>query len=352
MKTLTTRLLAAGSVLLLLASTASFAAKTPVKNSKNKATKGTTQLKSNNNDPKFGETFTLGKTAPINITIDSAEYTVDQRHIGNEMYLTNADQKYLVVHYTLHNPNPNDYGLAWGTLEILGVDANDKNWRFVGAVGIEGTGENCNMSLKPGQKTHLYTLISVPAKGAIPKLMIQSRDKLVLRYDLLEKDKNGNYVNPVKPLPAPIADPADPTGATALAPVPSQIGEYYPLRDFDAKVESMTFSDAPIQGRAPKRGHRYLVAIVMAKNGCVGNRDFAWSTIAPKVADQDNGDVRWNGTTLYASRDDNARGTVGPDQEIRVRYYFEVPVNLPLKSFSIQQSSTGRPFEYDLSGLK
>jgi hypothetical protein len=337
------------SLPLLLACGISSAAK-PV--NKNHATLGTTQLKGANDHPLFGHTYTLGKTNPINITVDSAEYTVDQRHIGNEMYLTNADEKYLVVHYTLHNPNKSDFGLAWSTLEILGVDANDKNWRFCTAVGIEGTGENCNMSLKPGQKTHLYTLISVPAKGAMPKLMIQSRDKLVLRYDLLEKDKNGNYVNPVKPLPAPIADPSDPTGATALAPVPSQIGEYYPLRDFDAKVESMTFSDAAIQGRAPKKGYRYLVAIVMAKNGCVGNRDFAWSTIAPKVVDQDGGDIRWNGAALYASRDDNVHGTVGPDQEIRVRYFFEVPANVGLKSFSIQQSSTGRPFAYDLAGLK
>ncbi len=336
------------SLVFILAAGISFAAKS---NPKNHATLGTTQLKGANDHPLFGHTYTLGKVAPVNITVDSAEYRVDQQHVGTGMLLTDANQKYLVIHYTLHNPNKSELGLRWSTLEICAVDANEKNWRFVADVGIEGTTEKCNMSLKPGQKTHVYTMIQVPAAGAIPKLMIQSRDKLVLRYNLLEKDKNGKYVNPVKPLPAPIADPADPTGATARETVPAEIGMYYPLRELNVKVDSITFSDAAIQGRAPKRGDRYLVVVVTAKNGAVGNKGFGWSTIKPKLSDQDGGEIRWNGTALFGSRDEDAKGDLAPGAEIRVRYFFPVRAGLPLKSFSIQQSN-GRAYEYSLANLQ
>lgn len=337
--------------ILLLVSCISFAAKTPV-NTKNKATTGTTQLKGANDNPMFGYTYTLGKTAPINVTVDSAEYTVDQVSIGNGTYLTNANEKLLVIHYTLHNPNKSDYGLAWSTLEIFGVDANDKNCRFVAQVGIEGSGEKCSMWLKPGQKTHLYTLITVPAKGLLPKFVLQSRDRLVLRYDLSKKDAKGNFVNKVKPLLPQIADPADPTGATALERVPSQIGEYCPLRGFDAKLDSVAFSDASIQGRAPEKGRRYLVANVTARNGRSTDADFSWGSISPHLYDLDGGQISWNSTTLYASRDDNAHTRLAPGQEVRVRYFFAVPTNLPLKSLTLQETNSGRVYAYDLASLK
>lgn len=340
------------STLLILVSAASLAAKVPVNNPKNKATKGTTQLKGANDNPMFGYTYTLGKTAPINITVDGAEYTVDQLSIGNVTHTTNADEKLLVLHYTLHNPNPRDYQLSWGTLEIFGVDAQDQNWRYAATVGVEGTGEACQMTLKPGQKTRVYTFIKMPAKGALPKLVIQSRDRLVLRYDLTKKDAKGNLVNKVKPLPSPIADPADETGGTALETVPGEIGAYYPLKPLDAKLDSVAFSDAPISGRSPKSGQRYLVAIVTARNGSVSDMDFVWSTIGPKLFDQDGGEIGWNGTALYASRDENVRGKVAPGQELRVRYYFPVPTSLTLKSLTLQQTTTGRVYAYDLTHLK
>jgi hypothetical protein len=319
---------------------------------KNRATKGTTQLKSNYNDPLFGQTFTLGKTAPINITINSAEYTVGQVPIGNYVYMTNAGEKLLVLHYTLHNPNKTDYGLAWSTLEIFGVDANDKNWRYCADVGIEGTNASCYMSLKPGQKTRLFTIIKLPAAGALPKLVIQSRDRLVLRFNLLKKDAKGNLVNPVKPLPAPIADPADPTGGTALEAVPAQTGVYYPLRDLDARLDSATFSNAPIKNRPPKKGQRYLILAVTAKNRVLRDYGFVWSSIAPKLIDADGGSIRWNGDVLFASRDETAKSDIAPGGEFHVRYFFEVPENLPLKSASLQQGADGRAYVYDLSGVK
>jgi hypothetical protein len=94
------------------------------------------------------------------------------------------------------------------------------------------------------------------------------------------------------------------------------------------------------------------VAIVTARNGAVTDTTFAWSTIGPKLFDQDGGEIKWNGTALYASRDENVNSTVAPGQELRVRYYFPVAANLPLKSLTLQQTASGRAYAYDLTSLK
>jgi hypothetical protein len=57
----------------------------------------------------------------------------------------------------------------------------------------------------------------------------------VIRYDLR---------GVAKPLTSPFADPSDKTGATALTEIPAQIGQYYPLHNFDIKVLETGYADA------------------------------------------------------------------------------------------------------------
>lgn len=339
MKSLISRTsLLAVSLAVALSATAGYCATKPAK----RVVLGTTQLKGD--QAQFGKTYTLGKTAPINVTLNKAEYTVEPVLIGGGPILTNANEKLLVLHYTLHNPNPKDYGLAWSTINIQAVDSNDKNWRYEQNIGMEATGESCNMNLKPAQKTNVYAVIKVPAAGQIPKVIFESRDKLVLRYDLRGK---------VKPLPAPIADPADTTGATALEKVPGQLGEYYPIRDLHAKIDSVAFSEAPIKGRKLAKGARYLVINGTAKNNLTRKFGFRWSSIKPNLTDVDGGTIRWGDSGIYfASRDDTANAEIEPGQEFRFRFVFDVPEGVQPKTFSMTQGGTSRSYEYDVSGVK
>ena len=314
--------------------------KTPA-NPKNKATLGTHQM-AGEDHALIGTTYTLGKANPINVTLDKVEYTVEPVRIGSSIFAPRADQKLMVLHYSLHNCVPRNYGISWGTLEITAVDANDTNWRYVTQIGIEDTLEQCNMSLKPGQKTKVYTCIVVPAKGEIPKLMLQSGDKLVLRYDLRGK---------LKPLPPPIADPADPTGATALEKVPAQMGVYYAYKEHFGEVDSVAFSTTPINGKAPPKNCRYLLVIGKGKNPHPAKFRYSWGTFAPKLQDVDGGTVSWGDTVLFASRDDTLNAEVEQGQEIGFRILYIVKNGVQLKSLSMSEGG-GRQYVYDVSSVK
>lgn len=302
---------------------------------------GTKQL--NGDQAQFGLTYTLGKRDPINVTLDSAEYTTETVKLGDAIFSTKADQKLLVLHYTLHNPNPRDRGIGWSTININAVDADNTNWRYVTNIGMEGTGQKCNMALKPAQKAKVYAILFVPAKGEIPKVIFESPEKLVLRYDLRGK---------VKGLPAPIADPADATGATALEKVPAQTGTVYTMKELQYKLDSVAYSDAMFQGKAARKGYRYLIVSGTAKNNQPGSRHLGWSTFATRLIDTDGGEIKRLTNAYYMSRDDVINMNLEPGQELSFRYVFEVPEKAQIQSYEIKETNQGRTFVYDVSQVQ
>jgi len=339
------RILSFAVLVIVLAESAMPVAHAAKKPAPKKTTKtvvlGTKQL--DGNQAKLGVTYTLGKSSPINITLDKIEYTVEPLRFGSDVVSAKSDQKIMVLHYTLHNCMPINRSLGWSTLEITAVDSNDTNWRYATAVAMEATGEPCNMDLKPAQKTRVYTAILVPAKGEIPKLIFQSSDKLVLRYDIRGK---------ALPLPAPIADPSDPTKATALEKVPAQMGTYYPMRELHGRIDSAEFSTEPFRDRAPGKGVRYLIIKGTVKNNLVSKRSMTWGTVTPKLMDSDGGEIHWASDTYYASRDDSINADIEPGSEVHFRWVFEVPDKVQLQSLEIKQTSDGRLFAYDLTQIK
>jgi hypothetical protein len=301
---------------------------------------GTTQLSGEN--AQFGTTYTLCKDNPINVTLKSAEYSVAQLPIGDDIYYPNADQKLLVLHYNLHNPQKSEIGLNWSNFQITAVDSNDQNWEYIGAAGVESTKATLDMSAKPAQKIDVYTAILVPAKGEIPKLIFKAHDERVLRYDPRGK---------VKPLEAPFADPADKTGATALNPVPGKPGIFYPLGNWSIRFDEVSFADKALNGNEPGENSRFLVLGLTAKNSSQSRNTINWSTFQPTVTDKDGNTLSWNQDTLKSSRDETIDSDVDPGHEIKFRHYYAVPNDLPLKDYSIKERE-GRAYLFDLSGTK
>jgi hypothetical protein len=172
--------------------------------------------------------------------------------------------------------------------------------------------------------------------------MFQSSDKLVLRYQLTGK---------VKPIPAPVADPSDPSGATALDKVPVQMGTFYTVKTLAAKIDSAEFFNGAINNRQARKGSRYLAIQGTLKNDLIVPQSVGWSTVRPKLMDYDGGEIRWNGSPLYASRDDTLNTKLEPGKEVRFRWFFEVPQAASLASLSVTQSG-GREYIYDLTSVQ
>jgi hypothetical protein len=308
---------------------------------------GTTQLPGDFGA--LGQTYTIGKSTPINFTLNKVEYSVAPISIGTNSWVPKKDQKVMVLHYTLHNPVPREQRYYWGDMSFTAVDANDVNHNYIQCVAREGSHEPLSVSLKPAQKLDVYAAILVPADGMVPKLMVErERGAPVIRYDLRGK---------AAPLTEPFADPADATGATARKEVPAKAGEFYPLGELSARLDSTAFTTEPLGRRELKKDHRYLTAVFTVKNISNSEKRVYWGDFATELIDADGEKVPYTQSLLKATRDEQASGNLQPGEEMRVRFFFPLPQNVNGKTMklafggSIDQRKA-RTFAFDVSDAK
>ncbi|MHB9038099.1 MAG: hypothetical protein ACYC64_15690 [Armatimonadota bacterium] len=318
--------------------------KTPAKKpaaTSNHATQGTTQLKGEYGD--FGATYTLGKTDPFNITLKSAEYTVEPVRIGENTFVPTVDEKLLVLRMTYHNPQSQERFVRWDNFGFTVVDPQSQNHDNLAELGMEKDKQPCAMTFKPAQKVDVYGVMVVPATGEMPKLIIKSVDELVLRYDLRGK---------VKGLSEPFADSADKTRATPLAKVPAVLGTYYPLGLLSVKLDKVEFSSNSKFGESEcGEGERFLVAQMAIKNICGTEQFMRWDGFDSKVIDTDGVEVSGCVDMLQKSKDKSFATEVQPGQEITVRCLFKIPDETALQTFSTRLGE-GRTFVFDISSVK
>jgi hypothetical protein len=278
-----------------------------------------------------GTTYTIGARSPLNFTLRSAEYSAAPLNVGNETIVPNAEQKLLVLRYTVHNPQPRETGYSWTGLTFTAVDANDTNHEAVSRISREGDPKMLDISLKPAQKVDVYTAILVPAQGVIPKLIVQREAGApVIRYDLRGK---------ARPLPAPYADPADPSGATARKEVPVAAGAYHPLGLYDVKLESAAYVPGAVGSVTPGDGKRLLSAVFSIRNRSTGPKTYSWTTLGSWVKDGDGEKTEMKSTVLKATRDESATGDLKPGEEARLRLLYELPSSVTAKTLYLYEGS-------------
>lgn len=305
---------------------------------------GTTQLAGDAGV--IGKTYTIGKgTNAINFTLTGAEFSVARVTVGDNVYVPKADEKLLILRYTVHNPQKVDKTYAWNTLKFTVVDAQDVNHADDNYVGRDGTSNVLDIALKPAQKVGAYAVITVPATGPVPKLIVSANDEQgVVRYDLRGK---------VKALAAPFADPADSTKVTALEAVPMKAGAYGPLGYFDVKLDSVAYAGS-IKGQTFENGERALVATLSVRNGTAktaGPRSWNWDAFQIKLRDADGEVTAYDDYLLKVSRDETADGTLKPGEEARFRVYFKLPAGVKGQSLQVAEGES-RALVFDVSNAR
>jgi hypothetical protein len=293
---------------------------------------------------KLGQTYTLDKNSPLNFTLNSAEYTVQRVNFGDNTVFPKQDEKLLLLHFTIHNPQKTERQYYWGTVDFTAVDAMNQNREFTQYVGAKQTGDRLNMALKPAQKVEAYTVIKVPAKGVIPKLIVKpTNEGGVIRYDLR---------NVVKPLPAPFADPKDSSGATALQEVPGQADTYYPLANLDIKLLSTAYVDTLGDEITKEEKEKFFVATVMLRNGTGGDANYYWGTFTAELVDADGEKVRWPQVLLKGSRNEKASGTLKAGEEYKARLYFVLPKDVNAKTLTLTDNEESHVYSFDVSNTQ
>ncbi|HEX8234338.1 MAG TPA: DUF4352 domain-containing protein [Abditibacteriaceae bacterium] len=339
-----------------LAAPASFVYAAPAQNPKPKTTKPVTKPRAKPQpqtstvlgmvpmagvEGKIAQTYTIGTEQPINFTLHSAEYTLERVNVDANVVAPNADEKLLLLRYSVHNPNKSERQYYWGTLSFTAVDAMNQNRESEGRVGAPDTGEALNIALKPAQKVEAYTVIKVPAKGVVPKLIVKPENGGVIRYDLR---------GVAKPLAAPFADSSDKTGATALAEIPAQAGQYYPLQNFDIKVLETGYADA-LGETVPGDDQRFFVATISMRNATKDEKRFYWGTFKATLTDADGEAAEWPQTLFKATRNEPADGTLKPGQEYKARVYFALPKNVAAKTLTLAEEES-HSYAFDVSAAK
>jgi len=289
----------------------------------------------------FGAAYTIGAYKNWNFILKSAEYTVDNVFFGNDHIYPELGRKLLVLHFTLHNTLAEEQYFCQDTLRFTAVDANDTNWEYEYVFGVESSKQVVGISLKPAQKIDAYAAIKVPAKGEIPKLMVLPGDAPVLRYDLKGK---------VKPLPSPIADASDPSGATALEEVPCPTGTYFPSGQFALKFISATFTTEAIEETVPEDGHRHLVLVMQIKSNAREPVYLSGNEMLLKLRTNE-GLTEWNYRLLAEKSDRTIGQQLDPGREITVRTYFQVPSDVRPEAL-LASNGTSLVYAFDLKDVK
>lgn len=274
---------------------------------------GTNQMAGDNG--KFGTTYTIGQRNPINITLTDAKFSVERFNVGTRSYAPAKDEKLLILTFTVHNPNPAITHYDGSTLKFTAVDQENENREGSGQVGRKDGGDSLSIDLKPAQKIECQTVIVVPAKGTVPKLIVQHESGgAVLRYDLRTT---------LKPLPAPYAG----QGMDALEEVQADKGQMLPLMAFDAKFLSTEFVEKRFgPATIPDDKVFFFPKFTVKKQSASG--DPLRLTVQAVTED---GDRYTSQMIAKGSVEEHAASYVEPGQELNVRLMVIVPKKAKIK---------------------
>ncbi len=319
----------------------------PVKPLPKKPPVATVQLAGDNGV--FGRVYSIGKASPLYIRMKSIEYTTEQVAMGSMMFVPKSDEKLMVLHFTVQNPQKaelfvrGDYSFRFTAVD--GQNANhDAKWGW----GNEDDPLHPTfaMKMKVKQTSNVYACIVVPAQNGVPKLMVLppgNSDGPVLRY-ALNPDPTAPVENKPIPLQAPIADPKDPTGYSALDTVPGVVGAAYPYTDYDITVQGFEYTTGALDAGPPPAGGRYLIVTLLVKGDSFGNPMFRFDSIRYTLESTDGEMLKYQ-NTLLATANRSAGKNLKPGEEYTVRAYFTVPKDVTPKTLTMKQG-VSRTYEY------
>ncbi len=283
----------------------------------------------------------LGRSSPLGLTVRRVEYRATPIRAGSEIIVPRADEKLLVVHLSLRNTRSAEAWVDYSSVSFAAADTYGVNRGDCGDLLNEQTGESLDAPLPSGQTIEAYTVITMPAQGAATRLTAQAAGFDPLEYAL------GGAVSALQP---PFADPADPTGASALAEVPAAVGMALPVGYLAVTVEGAATSGDRIQRRAPGRGNQFLVATLRVRNPSPYEQPLYWESIDCALRSPQGEDLPWNQELLASNRDEQLDLTLTPGREATARVYFEVPQGSGPFTLFLRRGEGARAYLVSLGG--
>lgn len=282
-------------------------------------------------DCQIGQKYRVGNENPVNLTVNRMEYTVNRVKAGNAYSRPAADEKFLVLHYTIQNPQKEDINVGrvsidWKATDINEVNKNQEN------VCVEETGRILDQSLSPGQSINCYTYFLMPADGPSVLLTGASHDdmKTIARYRL-----NGK----VEPLSELYRNTQDPSGATPLSSVSAELGTVMQVGDYDMKVEKVETITQPMLDWEQQKDTVYMLATIECKSFA----EQAFSVPVNNIVLEDTDGQTYDRLgILSASSIREIDPKPEPGTTIKFRLAFRVPKGVRIKDMVMKYDLTRR----------
>lgn len=317
-------------------------------------------------DGQFGVVYSLKNG--LNFAIVGARYGDESVSCYSGLF-PNDGEKIFTVDVAVKNATPadNDHFGSGNSLVSL-IDQNGQKYDN-GTVSLQSGGEKeLFVNLKPGQglgqpdlKDPLRIHFAVPDKARIVKVIVNqgrlNRNEEVIRYYVAgatkaEAGEAGDPKNVVAGLPERLRDPADPSGATALAMTKGAPGTFVPSGSYALRLDGFAYVTGKIGDNELEEGKRFGVATVTVKNTALHPQN-RFDALSPEtqLADAD-GEKYTRLIVLKAKRDEEYSGSdIEPGGEIAVRVVFAIPKDAAAKTL-ILRTNKGRKVAWDIAGAK
>lgn len=289
----------------------------------------------------FGRTDALPDLG-IQLTLLSAEFTLEPVNIGETRQAPKVDQKLLVVRFKVQNAKAGDLPMPLTGKMIQAVAQDDATYLACEELGYEAKPlyrdaetrkPASSLVLKRVQNAPVcVAVIPVPAEGQVPKLIFHTGEGgSILRYDLRGQ---------VKPLPAGDRDPSDDKGFTPRKEYIWKAGERARTWGADFTVEKVEASADPkllehLQTDVEKNGALVVTMSVQVQTPYEKYLFNSDNTLEVKALDTDGN--AYDAELLAGSR--NAGVEVvkhGKGSQVRVRYVIPFPREAKLEKLVVR----------------
>lgn len=287
----------------------------------------------------FDAIYRLGKIDPIDFTLRGAEFTLARVAFGETAIIPRADEKLLVLRYTLRNPQKIERLANSATLHFTVVDAAGQLHGYEELAGVAGTRAALDLFLRPGQTVEAYTVIRTTAKGITPKLIVEPEDGAVLRFDLRGK---------VPALGVPFLDPADAGGASVRPLILVAPGVAVPTGAFDVQLDDVAFTLKPLLDDEPvPAGKRFAVFTLNVKNMLPTPAPLHRGTFAFTLDTAEGRIIPWNQQLLFGAKgSERINQEVAPGQALAVRVFFPLGAEEAAQTLRVTEGERGHPYAF------
>lgn len=286
---------------------------------------GTAQLPGD--DGKLNQAYTMGTQGKLNLVLTGVRYGKSRWIYEGSTVAPDRDHKLMILSFQIQNPNKEITTFNDAALKFTAIDQEGENHEGEGHVIQKNGTKDLNIDLKPAQRIDCESVILVPAKGVVPKLMVAHRSGGgVLRYDLHDA---------VQGLDKPYSE----NGTDAAERFAGEAGTYYSLLDSDVKYASTAFQERQLgNNTCDPTKEIYMLSRMTFRMETPGR---GFMRFEAEAVDE-NGD-RYPATSIRkASTEDHMASYAESGEETNGRVAFVVPKGVKIAKMRIWETTHGK----------